>query len=99
MRQSVARIGRVRMKAGGADVRVLDVAKRNEVQSALVNDASYLADSGDNLSGYAIVTWGEGMAAGVALKFIEGSTVEQTSIPHFAQSNIARVMRANYLTD
>lgn len=102
MAKTAIRIGRVKMKSGGADVRVLHRPKRKDVEAALIEDAVTLADSSDSsdgLTGYAIVTWGRVMDAGVSINFADATSVNPDSIPSFVKDRLAGTMRAYGLAD
>lgn len=52
---SEARIGKVRMKAGGAEVRVLHTVERGEMAQALMENATNAVKGGRSVVGFALV--------------------------------------------
>ena len=52
---SAARIGRVRMKSGGADVRVLPSVERGEMEAAFMAQASHALSDGRPVVAFALV--------------------------------------------
>lgn len=96
----MARIRSVRPKSGGAKVHLLNASRRAEIESCLIDDAVFLADSSDSpLQGNAIVTWTRDLHAGCAIKFGEGNMLSFDNSPSFVSDNLKRVMRANGMTD
>ena len=52
---SMARVGRIRMKAGGADVRILPTVERSEMAQALIAQAANAAKDPRPIVAYALV--------------------------------------------
>ena len=52
---SAARIGRIRMKAGGADVHVLPTVERGEMEASLMAQTSHALADGRIVVAYALV--------------------------------------------
>ena len=59
VRLGKTKIGRVKMKAGGADVRVLDRPQRDNTASDMIRASTMIADFfPDDMAGFVVVAWG-----------------------------------------
>lgn len=102
IKTSVARIGRVRMKSGGADVRILDNPVYDSDGMDLLKDARILAEIQNNrICGYAIVTWDKKGYTGTAVKYgdINNRFMPPDSIPHFVHDRLSGFMRRRDMID
>lgn len=81
MRQSVARIGRVRLK-GGADLHIIDGGNPDLVSSFL-DSAEKITSLCPNMAGYAIVTWDFRGLAARTWEYHKRSPVKESLIPSY----------------
>ena len=93
---SHCRIGKIRMKAGGAEVKVLEGAPRTEVESSLLRTVRSTISSftGVELAGYALVAWDDHGATSSAVCSLPHSPYSPQAIPLHAYTTLI-----NHLSD
>lgn len=90
------RIGRVKLKAGGAEVRIFaNPEPRSEKASSLVRNARGIAGNFDeDVSGYVLFAWDSQGRYSFAYRFTEGGPIPFTLLPAY----VADVVRREIVT-
>lgn len=91
-----ARIGRVRMKAGGADVRVFPTAlddNNENLRGKLIGNAKAIAGYDGEMDGYLVIgLWTDGARS---LGFRIPPRIPREMLPHY----VAEIIRSDAVTD
>lgn len=86
------RIGRIRMKTGGADVRVIDATPpKTQFGAALMMNARTVATRWDNLAGYVMIGWDSGGGYTVGWRYDpEAGGIPPTLLPSWVAEVVRR---------
>ena len=85
------RISRVKMKSGGAEVRIPRINRFTDMGRALMDDAAKTADY-PFIEGYALFSWDRDLNCSVVYKW-EDVTLQPSSLPSFLSDRLSDVMR------
>ena len=93
-RSNPARIGRVRMKNGGADVRVL---RSSGIASDMGRDMTRSAGEiarmqGDELTGFVIVAWNDKAEASTSFSLSDFGVVHPEAAVHFVARHLSQAI-------
>ena len=94
---SAARIGKIRLKAGGAEVRVLHQAVREDGENykgELVKDARLIADDPQDMVGYVVVALFADGTYNRSWRLDADAAIGRTMLPAY----VAEVIRSDVLT-
>lgn len=87
------RVGRIKLKSGGAEVRVLHAAERGELNDKLVEHAGIIAGlfpKDDEMMGFVVVAWGRDGGFSRGTRIHRDSQVGETMIPSFVADVLRR---------
>lgn len=85
-RVSVPALGNIRLKSGGATVRVFVNPRHAEISRALVSRAMDAADGRrHDIHGFAIVAWGDSGNTSIGVHVEDGRFVGRSEVPEFVK--------------
>lgn len=99
-RTSTLRLRSVRMKGGGAAVRVISNDLPRQVAASLRNVASAIAaDHQHDMAGYAVVSWANDLTVSSQVFIGNGSAVPRVNVPDFVKNVVAEHLIAKSIED
>lgn len=89
MRQGTLRLRSVRMKAGGAPIRVISNDRPARVMAELRNSVDRIADvRDDDIAGFALIAWSNDGSTSTNVIVGNGRIVPRFSVPAFVETAV-----------